>query len=247
MGTIRNGFAGSSGSSGSTGASGSSGTGGSGAVIAFPLLTYTWNASLGGQNGADNASFTGIPIGSASSDRLVIVIISKGNGVGTSINSCTINGAAATEISAATGNGHNNPQAVYYLKVTSGTTCDMSFTGGGGADSYAVSVFTLTGQSSDTPVYAGTAVTSAAGTISVSTSSLSNATILAAINSNGDLGTYYWNSPISFDAYIIAATGQYRGAQLAGHSGIVSGAQTVSVYRSNGTNGNSVLSVVAWQ
>jgi hypothetical protein len=95
-------------------------------------------------------------------------------------------------------------------------------------------------------VYKRQAITSAAGTTSVTTSSLSNAVILAAFNSNGGWNSYYWSSPISQDAYVIAAGGTYRGPQLAGHSGIVSGIQTVSAYRDQGSNGNSVLSVVAW-
>jgi len=244
VGTISDGAIGSTGSTGSFGSMGSNGSGGSGAVIPWVDISFTgWTAAVGGENGADNGSFTGIPIGDASSDRLVVFVISKWNGVPSSTTSCTINGSAANLASSASNNSANRIQAVYWLKVTTGTTCSMSFTGGGGADTYQVSAYIVRGQTTDTPYYEYFSAAQTT-TSSFSTPSLAKCSILACAGSGGVFSSSTWSSPMNKVSFNPATSGTYRGSHTAATALGVEGVNTITVV----TNINTEMySIIAWR
>jgi hypothetical protein len=102
--------------------------------------------------GTDGTSFNfnNVNIGSASSDRLVVAIIqSTGGSSGATKTTMTINGNAMNDvhnISRTFGN-HN----VAYFKVTSGTTANVAISYTNTKSRSSCAIYTITGQSSDTP------------------------------------------------------------------------------------------------
>lgn len=93
-------------------------------------------------------TFTSIPIGTADTNRIVIVAIAIG-GVARTVSSATIGGIAASI--AGTTTGTTAGTGMIYAKVPTGTTATISITLSGAANDCHIGVYRLVGQGSDTP------------------------------------------------------------------------------------------------
>lgn len=112
--------------------------------LAPPLRTYI--ASYGDSANLSTYTFTNCNIGTASSDRFVVVACHHESG-GT-FTGCTIDGVAATLLAVA-----NAGQAValYGLAVPSGTTATIAFTLSSSSTFGVIGIWSVTGLQSTTP------------------------------------------------------------------------------------------------
>lgn len=113
-------------------------------------LVYRGSSDQGGN--PTTHTYTSAPIGTAASDRLVIVTVlgHRANISPRSISSVTIGGNAATQIVATTRAGTSNSLtlAIYALVVTSGTTATVVVTYSGQLTDSSISVYTANPASS---------------------------------------------------------------------------------------------------
>lgn len=205
-------------------------------------LTYHGNFNGGG---GDSATRTSIPIGSPEPDRLVIAVIGKANGSNTNLNSMTIAGLSATLVADASYTTAYNPVGVYYANVTSGATCSISWTGSGGSDGYVLAVYTLTGQSSSTPVFAGKD-SSASTLASITTSSLpSNSVLISGRVTRKNYTTVSWSSNV-IEQFTVMSSGQCTSSGAISTN--ISGVNTITHTLSNAMSApnNPNFTVVAW-
>lgn len=120
-----------------------------------PDLTYIGTTST--TAGATTFTFTNHSIGVAAEDRFVIVCAAGADVTNSrQVSSCTIGGVAATLI-ARTANGPDIAVGMYGLVVPAGTTATITVTYNGSCSRSSVSVYTMTGWSSTTPVSTGNA------------------------------------------------------------------------------------------
>lgn len=105
-------------------------------------LAITWQFS-GTQNGsfASPVTFSSVPIGTASSDRIVNVHLGSSFGGFTNVDICGATGTLSVN------DGAGSPKtASYYRNVTSGTTCTITVSGTG-FTTVEMSVWTISGAS----------------------------------------------------------------------------------------------------
>lgn len=121
-----------------------------------PILTYIGSAFRDGAGATITATstFSNQNIGTASPDRLVVVVIGAQMNAVRSFSSCTIAGVAANVAVSDTNNSSTDTaiSAICYLNVTSGTTANIVVTLSGTTNDCFIAVYTITGLSSYTPV-----------------------------------------------------------------------------------------------
>lgn len=111
-------------------------------------------AGSDGQGTGTTRNYSGIDIGPAASDRIVVVLVkSQIAGDVRQLSSATINGVSATIAASHSG---ARPMAVFYLAVPTGTTCSIQTVWNGNVGSDDLVVYTITGQDVSTPVDADT-------------------------------------------------------------------------------------------
>lgn len=191
-----------------------------------PVITFT--DSAGSSSNVYTYTFTNLSIGTASSDRLVVVcaMINATSSTTYGISSATIGGSAATlAVSSSLGNN----SAIFYRLVTAGTTATVvvNLAGTGTPGRCSIGVFTVTGYSSATPEFVGSAYsdTSVSSlTLPINVSSDSAAISCCYVGNNGTFGVS-WSSPMieAFDAPIenTSATAAYSGALPRGSTDII--------------------------
>jgi len=130
-----------------------------------PVVTFigaTMNTSA-----ATIYTFTAVNIGTASSDRLVVVSAQAGTNNSRTISTVTIGGNAATILANST--AAPNPVCMAQLLVTTGTTANIVVTWNGGVSRTRINVWTVTGYQSATPLvgssFPGTTTTAPSCTI----------------------------------------------------------------------------------
>lgn len=111
------------------------------------VLTYQGSAQFAG--GATQ-TYTSAPIGTAASDRYVIVAIAGEDNANTTITSVTCAGNAMTPV--VTSNSTRSSVGIYILLVTSGTTANIAVTFSASKDASFIGVWSATGLSSATAV-----------------------------------------------------------------------------------------------
>lgn len=145
-------------------------TGGSGPIAAYVT-------SLANAGSATSYTFTAAPIGAASADRLVVVVVHTNNGNTTSV---TIGGASATQ-NVVENNG-DECVGIYSLLVTSGTTADIVVSTSS-ALCCAIDIYTIKGYGSATPASTNHASNLTAGTTALSTTANMPAHAVAIVGS----------------------------------------------------------------
>lgn len=175
----------------------------SGAVAAALLMDRSAVKSLTFQNsyntpsGSNPYTFASVSIGSASSDRYVIVAWLAAQDAGVGFSSATIGGVSATTIVSNNQNGGH--AAIFIANVTSGTTANIVVTLDGAitAGQQAIAVWTATGLSSTTAVNSGSDVANS-GTQSVTLSTASGGFAVAGcVRGSGAGATTSWTNATS--------------------------------------------------
>lgn len=111
-------------------------------------MSFTYNFSQGSGGNLSSRTFNNVPIGVATSDRIVIVC-TAGYRATSFTNSVTIGGIAATTGGSA---GSQDSVGIYYAVVPSGTTANIVVNSSTNVDTLGIAVFSLYGASSPTPI-----------------------------------------------------------------------------------------------
>jgi hypothetical protein len=163
----------------------------------LPSPTVEYTDVLGSSSNAFTYTFSGASIGTASSDRLVVVcaMINAQSITTYGISSVTIGGSAAT-LAVSSSLGKNS--AIFYRLVPTGTTATIvvSLSGSGTPGRCAVGVFAVTGYTNSTPevvgsAYSDTSVSSLSVPINVSSGAAAIACCYVGSNA-----TSTWTSPM---------------------------------------------------
>jgi hypothetical protein len=206
-------------------------------------LTFTAIANptaIGGGGITSPASFSAVAIGTASSDRIVVVSVVNKMATSTLPNSTvtgvTIGGVSAAQATIQRTSQHEN--SIWWLLVTSGTTATIAVTissGSGWSDGVCIQVGTITGSATASvsstvtatpPFYAFT--NSNAGTVTVATGGVA---VISGVNDSSP-GTTSWTNTTSsssdFDQSFTASGGIAASLAHATASAIVTQAVTTS-------------------
>lgn len=160
-----------------------------------PTLVNTYITTEQSSTFVSSTTFSSVAIGTASSDRFVIVSAFISSGAAGTIDSVSIGGDAATEI-------FSHPSwnagtiAYYGLKVTTGTTADIIVTSNASRSAWVISVNTITGNDSLslTPVNSVSYNNSSSliGTLDINTPSGSSVLLATSFITNSDPPTTTW-------------------------------------------------------
>lgn len=138
-----------------------------GSLSEGPAATSTYVTYVSNSANQTTYTFTGTSIGTASSDRYVIVAFGASDGTaGRTDSSVTIGGISATKLAGAYFSGATTRMAAIYMApVPTGTTADIVVTYSGQVSRMGMSVFSATGIQSTTPRDSFTAQGNASGTL----------------------------------------------------------------------------------
>lgn len=112
----------------------------------FTAKEFGYVTSSGTRVSYTNAvTFSSMDIGDADADRYVIVVAHWAEGLSafTNLSSVSIGGSAATKIAAAASGAAAQGTGIWYRKVTSGTTANISLAFSGSAQTFGVGVYRL--------------------------------------------------------------------------------------------------------
>lgn len=184
-------------------------------------------------------TFTSQSIGTASSDRVVLVVAcAVTSSPGTTISGVTIGGTSATSLVSTTGGSTGNylPAAIYALLVSSGATANIVVSTSNSSSRAGIGVYTLTGSRGSSTTYNTSSSTSASGgSLSASINIPGNGAVLSgACGRAGSAIGFSWTYPSSdFGVqYTGSTTNGFSGAHA---NGVGSSPKTASVTLSGGT------------
>lgn len=156
---------------------------GAGGVIGSIEYIGNNTASPGGVSAS--YTFTGESIGAANDNRWVVVIAHyDGGGITTNITDVSIAGSSGTEAAGADSGADDTGIGIWYRKVTSGTTADITITVGGTfADDFGIGVYRVLTRNSAPLVDSATAEDASAA--SLGSNENRNAVIAGITTQNG--------------------------------------------------------------
>lgn len=115
--------------------------------------TFVARTNSGGVGSYASITYSGASIGTAASNRMVVVCVGCRNNTGTGISGVTIGGNAATQIVKSPSSSSEEPcVAIYALMVPSGTTANIVVTANSAFYDGAIAVYAVYGRSSVTEV-----------------------------------------------------------------------------------------------
>ena len=156
-----------------------------------PGFALTFQGGFADDSDLTTYTFTNVPIGTPSDDRLVIIGTSGNAGSGRAFSSGTINGLATTKYQGPSGDWQ--PSGLFGLVVPTGTTANITATYTGGLNRCRIHVFTLTGYLSATPYHTAGSHTAASTSHSVTINIPANGVaVFTHSHGNSNLGT--WSS-----------------------------------------------------
>lgn len=211
------------------------------------LVSDYRSGSVGLQDLADTATptFVAADIGTASTDRYVLVGINGRAATNRTISGVTIGGIAATAVGAQLDNA-GNTSAWYIALVPTGTTADIVITLDAAWLRTQIGVWALTGLSGAIAFDRKTDTTFSSSVVSVSMSCLAGGDIYALANQINDSSMTNWGTWVAlterFDANIES---QGRGAGASAHFAAAQSGLTVSATRGGGTGTTPTFLVIA--
>lgn len=209
------------------------------AVSSSPVaLTYVTNVT----DSTDQTTYTfaSTSIGTASSDRVVVVVIGSRANAARSISSVTVGGNSATAIATANNSGGGAEiAAIYAVAVPSGTTASIVVTFSAAMLRIAVGVYTLTGTGGAVTAY-GTATQTPSG------SSPTDSTIDCPAN-GGILAVNFSNSSATSSTTWTGLTERFDVNPETSSSGVSSASDNFASAQTNLTVTATVASVTVQQ
>lgn len=214
-----------------------------GGGMLLPILTFRQSAN----DTADAASysFSSQAIGTAASDRLVIVAVHWDASSSRTISSATIGGVAAT-VAVQKINSGATPTGVglIYAAVPTGTTATVAVTMSGGVVRMGIGLWTLTGHLSNTPTTTNSSENASSGTsLSASVTPSAGGVVVAAFSANnGGINVAWTNVTECYDDNLEAGGTEASGADVSAAAGTA-----VSCAAAYSAGGGEVIAVAAWR
>lgn len=128
--------------------------------------------------GATTYTFTAANIGTATSDRVIVVGVMLNSSTNRTVSSVTLGGNAMTSI---VGTNSASNTALFRISVASGTTADIVVTGSGASNGCYVVVYSLTGWGTVT-TYNSNSATGSSATISTTIDTASGGAVIGIQN-----------------------------------------------------------------
>jgi hypothetical protein len=172
-----------------------------GAPSGAPTATFLQATSIN----SSSTTYTGQNLGTASSDRYIVVALAARLGGGAIVSSVTIAGVSATII--AQTNSGSNCVTLAMAAVPSGTSGDVSFTlsSGGSLFRSLIAVFSVTGLSSATPnATATTATNNGAMSVAIPANGIAIAAAMAFASSG--TGQFTWTNATERSDQLVSGT-----------------------------------------
>jgi hypothetical protein len=172
-------------------------------VLTRPAPRVTFVAATSDTANATTYTFTSASIGTASADRLVVVVATGHSASNRTFSSGTIGGNAATVVLSS---ASAQPIAgIMALLVTSGTTATIAITFSAGISRAAIHVYTITGLGSLT-AYHSAGNTTGSGTSLSATPNIPGGGVLIAGAANGGSGSAFSWAGASVDSNVAPET-----------------------------------------
>jgi len=128
--------------------------------------------------GATTYTFTAANIGTATSDRVIVVGVMLNSSTNRTVSSVTLGGNAMTSI---VGTNSASNTALFRISVASGTTADIVVTGSGASNGCYVVIYSLTGWGTVT-TYNSNSATGSSATISTTIDTASGGAVIGIQN-----------------------------------------------------------------
>jgi len=200
-----------------------------GATASAPPATVTYVTNVSNTANLTTYTLTSVSIGTASSDRYVIVGFGASDGTsGKTDSSVTIGGVSATKLAGAYYVGGTTRMcALYAALVPTDTTATIAITFSAGMSRLGVSVFSATGLQSVTPRDSATAQGDTSGTLlSASLTGPSDGFIVGFVFQQDENANFTWTGITERNDTALEAVAKYSGAS---DNFTASGAKSVSV------------------
>lgn len=194
------------------------------------------------------ATVTSASIGTASADRLVVVVFTDGGSAASASATVTIGGTSATVHAFANG-ANNNTAGIASLLVSSGTTATIvaTYNAGASTDGVNFKVYTIKGLSSTTPVGTGINWDAAASPLSTTLATSSGGVVIVGANRYAVSTTLVFSGT---ETYTTDHTGSQNAFETEG-SGSATGTATnassaVTATWGGGTN-HTAIAAASWR
>jgi len=148
-----------------------------GNVTSSKALNYI--GAVSNTTGATTYTFTAANIGTATSDRVIVVGVMLNSSTNRTVSSVTLGGNAMTSI---VGTNSASNTALFRISVASGTTADIVVTGSGASNGCYVVVYSLTGWGTVTTYDSNSAASTNAATISTTIDTASGGAVIGIQN-----------------------------------------------------------------
>lgn len=189
---------------------------------------------------ATTYTFTSVDIGTASADRLVVVVAGDYDSSGGTLNSVTIAGTAGTL--ADVENSEDQNCAIYYRTVTSGTTATIVVTLSNSSVNAFISVYTITGLNSITPT--GTSSPTAGSTDPTAAINVSEGGAVIGCANEQVSSTVIWTGLPNEDRDAVVESPHYL--SVAHAEGLAADA-TYDITADFSAGGDKIMVVAAWR
>jgi len=206
---------------------------------AAKVAQLSYHTVVSSTTNASSYTFSSVDIGTASSDRLVIVTVHAVTATSAiNITGVTVAGVSATE--QVTAPNTNIRTAIYTALVSSGTTANITVTTSITAGSMAVATYSLKNYNSATPesTLSVEGTPTATGNLTFG----SNAAVVAATSGGTASSTVSWSSPLTENYDTEVEDRPRSGASASSLS-----AQTLSVSSTVNPSSNSNMVAAAWR
>jgi hypothetical protein len=203
------------------------------------IAELEYRTALGSTTNASSYTFSNVDIGTASFDRLVIVVVHAVTASSAiNITGVTIAGVTATEVVVGPNTGIRN--AIFTALVPTGTTGNIVVTTSITAGSMAIATYTLKNYNSVTPE--DTISTEGNPTATGSLTFGNNSVVVAGVSGGIASSSISWSSPL-----IEHYDGEVEDRPRAGASASGLSAQTLSVSATASPSAVSVMVAGAWR
>lgn len=200
----------------------------------YPPVAVTYTASTSSGTAGTSFSFASQSIGTASSDRYVLVAVRTT----TAISTVTVAGQTATQIASLTGASGNTRNYFYIVALTTGTTATIAVTTSSSSSSCAIIVWAVTNLSSTTPT---STVTDASGALSQSVTIPAEGAAVAFFGCTDNANTAWTLTGVAEDADL-GGRGTSDSRVAGGHKESTAG-ETLTVAGSGPSNLDAMLVV----
>jgi hypothetical protein len=201
--------------------------------------TFTYNGTASSATDAASYTFTAVSIGTAATNRRVIIVLNTAASALRSISSATIGGISATIYDASL---FANSIKIIYATVPTGTTADVVVNFSGTLLRIALGSYSVYNLKSITPIAVAQSNSWSSGAISATVSAPADSILLAGVYTSTTANSFTWtNATLNYTTSVETGTNQ-SGASVQTTTG---GNTTITATATGATAGR--LTIYAWR